>query len=171
MQVQRNWSCRCRRGGTGPHALRTPNVLPVHDGPLAVRGGRERSRAVRTVHELVDLIVEHRLVAVHVRAELLGERVGVGGEDAGKVSPPGQLQHLALHEVHRLDVFLRGQLRTRAHHEGVQYLVLAGGQLAITAGMRREKTLGNNSTLVCPPNAPRSLTGSVLRRTPKTQTQ
>lgn len=57
----------------------------------------------------------------------LGQRTGVGGEDAGKGLLSGQTQYLVLHELHAGDVLLGIELHVCSHHEGVQYFVETSG--------------------------------------------
>jgi len=101
----------------------------VDDGALLVRGIPEGTAAVG-VHVIVHLEVEERLVVVYV-GQLLRQRTGVGGEDAGELLLAGHPQYLVLHEVHAGDVLAGIQILGGAHHERVQDLVEALGQVVV----------------------------------------
>lgn len=107
------------------------HLLPMDDGSLLVRCIPEGSAAVGA-DKLIDLIVEQRLVVIDI-GQLLGQGTGVGGKDAGKLFLARHTQHLVLHEVHAGDVLARIQFLSRAHHEGVEYLIQTLGQIVVAA--------------------------------------
>lgn len=107
------------------------HLLPMDDGSLLVRCIPEGSAAVGA-DKLIDLIVEQRLVVIDI-GQLLGQGTGVGGKDAGELFLARHTQHLVLHEVHAGDVLARIQFLSRAHHEGVEYLIQTLGQIVVAA--------------------------------------
>lgn len=105
------------------------HLLPMDNSALLVRCIAEWTAAVG-VHVLVHLEVEKRLIVVDIR-QLLRQRTGVGGEDAGELLLAGHPQNLVLHKVHAGDVLAGIQLLGGAHHERVQDLVETLGQVVI----------------------------------------